>query len=151
MSGNHEFNTSVQCIDAIQYSWLFNNIFYNHPFLLSPKSNQGHLLCLVSSLYIHLQCGKIPQCFPVFPYLTLEEHRAGTLLNDLQFVVDWYFLKITLRSYILGRSNTDLILCGSHWGYSISGCPTVNDLDFIIIKYVIFINNPKVFEWLVLN
>lgn len=40
-----------------------------------------------SSLYIHLQYGKI-HVFPFFSYLTLEEHRAATLLNDLQFVVD---------------------------------------------------------------
>ena len=89
----------------------------------------------------------------VFPCLflldTFEEHKSATWLNDPQFVVGLYFLEITLRSYILGRNNTDSVLCSSQWiilGLSYAICPAVQDLDFtmwlrwLIINYFIIIN-----------
>lgn len=137
-----------------------NNVFYNHPFLLSPKSNQGHLLYLVfKSLYPPSMWQN--SCF-FLSFLTWHLKSIELLLCWMTF--NLWLTDISSRllwghTFLAGITQTwcCVLLSGSYWGYSISGYPTVNDLDFttwlrwLIIKYFIFINNLKVFEWLVLN
>lgn len=82
----------------------------NHPFLLVPESNPQ--LPIAFNFYVSIATFK-RSLFPCF-FLTLEEHRCVALLNDLQFVVDWHFLKITSRVSHSRQKSTEVMLC-SQW------------------------------------
>lgn len=75
---------------------------------------QGHFY----SFHVSISTFNVEQSLSFFlSFLTWHFWRVQsvTLLNDIQFVVDWYFLKITFRFYILGRHNTQAVLCSSQW------------------------------------
>lgn len=161
MSGNyHQFNTSVQRTDAIQFSWLVQQCLLQSSFPSQSKIQPRPLVVFSSQVYI--STFNMAKFMFFLSFLTWHLKSIELLLCWMTFSL--WLTDISSRllwghTFLAGITQTwcCVLLSGSYWGYSISGYPTVNDLDFttwlrwLIIKYFVFINNLKVFEWLVLN
>lgn len=124
-----------------------NTFLYNHPFLLSPESSPGCSIVLNFHVSISTSMWSSSLVFPCLLLLNTFEEYGPTLLNDLQFAVGWYFLKLTFRLCVLDKNNTEGTLCSRQITlgaycvslYHGSWCWLIIWLRGFIIKY--FVNN----------